>query len=834
MVVPLPHYYDPAAGLLSSTTKNKNPRAINVEKRIRWTKNYLPLTVVKPKYEAINEFTTTKRETGSTKVKSKNNDKSKVNDNFVKKEKQKTVNNSNSNKSLNKNNNERTRPNEIVSVPKEVYDTSAFLLWYSKVNVAQNHQYSKTNRSGSTITCYAKNYYDPISDKNTNSTQAVEATSRSTNIGEDTRLRVKKENKNCCGININETNMPEVQRPQYNIPDLSVTDEELLNRINGPTQEEENWKMVNQKEIEKEIRATHETTSTRFLPRNIPEKSIDEKLQPKETKFVIALYIKMGVPKNSRATFKKSRILVSVLKSLQNVYPDTYIGPSVDDKVIKNIYHPKDIPLEDGMISQYLQTPVNPKSGPFIGKIFIHCNHTLQDELDDINPKNLGFLENVIPRHDTIHIHTMRLSKLLPPGSPKFQLNIQTLYAKSGERARAVMIKCDDKHYDILQQELEKLNVNKQINYFPWNEFLLLSQGQRLTVVARINVWRVKYRSLLINGFIDHDDNIPMIYDNTQDPQDPMTKMVVTDYLKEKVMISEDNPMFVHVYPPIEGTREVIVTEKNCGQATSYIKVAHGELAKRMDSHAIRRVFQDPDMAIIESGKQDWKPIMRPHTIECTISSKRVPYKKRSKTDPNTPNSTSGYTAKTYSTATSGITGTTASTQVPPSNLPVERNQDMVSKAEFETFKNSILAEMNDQLKMVKMAVVKNLETSEMNMNNQITSIRAEVQSSNNNLIEANKKEANSTLQAIAEMIARSEAKSDANFRMLFNRENCKEIVFSDLSRIEQSDIQNETMQYDTNESVIVEHVMNNQNSQLITQTHIYQAEIPETQPRLN
>jgi hypothetical protein len=225
---------------------------------------------------------------------------------------------------------------------------------------------------------------------------------------------------------------------------------------------------------------------------------------------------------------------------------------------------------------------------------------------------------------------------------------------------------------------------------------------------------------------------------------------------------------------------------------------------------------------------------MRPHTIECTVSTKRVPYKKRSKVDSNSPNSTSAYTTKTYSTITSGLTATSSSVQAIPVSVPVVNNTDMVSKAEFENFKNSILAEMNDQIKLVKMAVVKNLETSEINMNIQITSIRAEVQTSNANLLEANKKEANSTLQAIAEMIARSEAKSDANFRMLFNRDNCKEIVFEDLSRIEQSDIQNETMQYDTNESIIMDNNTNIPNSQLITQTHIYQAEIPETRPRTN
>jgi hypothetical protein len=130
-----------------------------------------------------------------------------------------------------------------------VYDKSAFLSWYSKVSVPQNHQNSNTKLLNSTY--YIKNYYYPISDKNTNNPQEVDTTSP-TKIVEETRTRVKKDNKNWCNTNtkdtsIIKTNMPEVQHPQYNIPDISVTEKELLNRINGPMQDEENWKMVNQK-----------------------------------------------------------------------------------------------------------------------------------------------------------------------------------------------------------------------------------------------------------------------------------------------------------------------------------------------------------------------------------------------------------------------------------------------------------------------------------------------------------------------------------------------------------------------------------------------------------
>jgi hypothetical protein len=66
--------------------------------------------------------------------------------------------------------------------------------------------------------------------------------------------------------------------------------------------------------------------------------------------------------------------------------------------------------------------------------------------LDDINPIQIGFLEETILNYDTMNLHTKRLIKLLPQNSPPFQLHIQTLFANNGESAKIIMIKCAKKN----------------------------------------------------------------------------------------------------------------------------------------------------------------------------------------------------------------------------------------------------------------------------------------------------------------------------------------------------------------------------------------------------
>jgi hypothetical protein len=70
--------------------------------------------------------------------------------------------------------------------------------------------------------------------------------------------------------------------------------------------------------------------------------------------------------------------------------------------------------------------------------------------------------------------------------------------------------------------------------------------------------------------------------------------------------------MFQYVYPP-HGTelREFLVKVEYFGEASSFLEVARGELARQMSIVAIKAVFIDPYQAIDDANLPPWKPYTR-------------------------------------------------------------------------------------------------------------------------------------------------------------------------------------------------------------------------------
>jgi hypothetical protein len=88
----------------------------------------------------------------------------------------------------------------------------------------------------------------------------------------------------------------------------------------------------------------------------------------------------------------------------------------------------------------------------------------------------------------------------------------------------------------------------------------------------------LKGDSLLFTGFMDNDDNnIPMHIpsDKTMDTETQSYKerTSVSDFLRNNVKSASGGKLFEYVYPPIQGTREVMVTWENYSDATAYFLV---------------------------------------------------------------------------------------------------------------------------------------------------------------------------------------------------------------------------------------------------------------------
>jgi hypothetical protein len=574
----LPNYMAHDKAFLQSTSKSTT-RALKKNGRNRWTKNE---TFSTEKCEQqINKKDKRKNKNKPRKVTS--NDKL---DNLCNQ-----VNSNNNNyEEANKERNKRAKQSlhNILNTTNAVEDIPEFATWY-----LSNYKFKESN-----VRCYKTyNYFLPLQSKATPLEGRIEEQTGHTEVHQEKK-------------------MPLLDQRKAKLPTKVGTDKTNEDDKNQTAGKEGEWQKVNEKDKDKEIKEMTDKISNKLLPKKLPDFGNINNENTTSTSIIIPLSIKIVAPKKTNLKFKSSRVVAAVLQALQNVYFDTYLAPIDADTMIEAISNPKNIPIDESNIKQYLQKSMNARNGVFHGKIYLNTNHKLQEyktnlelqqylreenividvnDLDDINPVIVGFLEQNFPSYQTLDMHTNRLKKWMPVDCPKFQLNIQSLYAITGIRTRVVVIKCDESNVDNMNANLNDLASKEMIDYFPWNDFTCLPPEKRLTVVKDINKWKALHRNLFIDGFKDENDDVPMVYNNEAYPDNALINVGVSDYLENHVKTSTGAKLFEMVYGPVNGTREVIVKLDNFSQAFEFQKIAKGELAKQMDDEAISHVFSDPE-----------------------------------------------------------------------------------------------------------------------------------------------------------------------------------------------------------------------------------------------
>jgi hypothetical protein len=663
----LPQYYDPCSEL--EWSRGKQSKSVT-SKRTKWLRNKTNENTVVQKTK-FNKTTTnidilTDKQCKTIKKQKQNNNNNKSNDNTKECE----------NKDIKHN----IQFEIDVNTNPFISDKKVFENWYKKV-------YTKhTKPSIATKPVKISNYYD-----------CIDPTYSTTNISNKHNQKEK-------------STMPLLTNKTFSTPVFETTDTDETNYINVDNKDQD-WTLTNQKEIDKEHRATTEYFSHVYLPRYVPNIA-PTKDAIRHTSVVLPLSIKILPSKERRAKFRQSRILYAVLGAMQKVYKETYLGPIDDDPTLELINNVDNIPLEVTNIKDYLALPVQPKQNLFLGKIFIHTNHYLQDyqanelftdylrkeniiieinDLDDVNPVQLGFIENIIPRNDTIGMHQHRIAALMPNNTPKFQLIISSLWGRSGERCKVVMIKCDEVNKDGFLQIFEKMNEDNILSFFPMTDYSPgCSQEQKTTIIHRINARANQYRSILIGGFCDNEDNVPMIFNDEHQTDNILTKTSVTEYLSTHVKNSNGDNLFHFVYPPHNGIREAVVKLQNFSQALSFRKVAHGELARQMDIVAIDKVFQDPVQADLDSSKTPWKPNNRVMNIVPTISNNTTEYRAKRHRKEEYENFPIKNIKASYSAVTAGSTVSVYSTKPTKDNVDINDLVQSTVEQKFQLLKDII------------------------------------------------------------------------------------------------------------------------------------------------
>lgn len=442
--------------------------------------------------------------------------------------------------------------------------------------------------------------------------------------------------------------MPKLVATTDDIPSISILTEAQGGKTappvpGQPDEADDGWTPVPSKKQGQPCIIINPYAKT-LAPFTIPKGSSTFRDDDVPTKLRLPTSLRINPPKGQQVKYNISRIMAALLLGIQEVSDSASLGPLLQsDNDLPRINNIHQIPDEEELLLKYIDNPRAMKTGSFYANIVVHCDFEIHElkknakfrqwitnerihleyyPLRAATPMNVGFLYNIIPRDDTLKIQCGRLRNMLPEGCPDFHLVKQPLYMGK-TKTMVLVMKADEPNIPLLAQLMNAVNKKRaDIEYYPWDSYLALNRLQRLTIINSQNKFTSSFRTLMIHGFADDDDDIPMHYleDNEENMQEdraisPMETIGVTQYLRTVPRSGKGTLLFAYVFPPILGIREVLVTHANAAEAASYVRVATGELAREMNQDAIKLVFRKPEAAV-EAMKQDkWMPFQRTDEI---------------------------------------------------------------------------------------------------------------------------------------------------------------------------------------------------------------------------
>jgi hypothetical protein len=298
----------------------------------------------------------------------------------------------------------------------------------------------------------------------------------------------------------------------------------------------------------------------------------------------------------------------------------------------------------DGELRPYMMNPIINKDDAFTTKVIIASNHELKDYktnprfrnyigeegimvepnmLNTVQPENVGFLENLLPRYETLELHRARLMELLPSTCPNFQVTLIRSGGKKTNWVQLVAVQSEAGDVETLSRLLLDVSAEGHINFFPWTNYTTMTTGKKITLISEIKKWNSAFRCLTLDGFDEDNNVIPMQWRDDDEldtnPKNFCEKTSVTQYLQHHVKSAKGDNLFEFVYPQINGVREFLVYWENFGDAKSYMSNARGELAKHMNVRSINAIFLNPTEAYQQSKVPAWKPFERASKIIETV-----------------------------------------------------------------------------------------------------------------------------------------------------------------------------------------------------------------------
>jgi hypothetical protein len=236
-----------------------------------------------------------------------------------------------------------------------------------------------------------------------------------------------------------------------------------------------------------------------------------------------------------------------------------------------------------------------------------------------------------------------------------------------------------------------------------------------------------------------------MVFNAEKYPDEPLTKIGVTEFLATKIKAGDGKNLFCKVYPPFKGIREVQCELHQFAQAHSYVKVAHGEITRNMDEEAMMLVFKEPDSAVmIARSNELWEPHFRATTIKIMPIDEKDKFETKKARKGNIENKTvetKSVTTSSWPTLPSVINTNGNNDNYQTSTMTSSNGYTGVSVQDFEAYKIETAKRMNEiQNSINSTAQTTNQNTESLkNMDERIKNISKSVVNIDDRLINVEK-----------------------------------------------------------------------------------------------
>ena len=364
----------------------------------------------------------------------------------------------------------------------------------------------------------------------------------------------------------------------------------------------------------------------------------DEESYQNDNDIDLGINIRVDLQKKKKKSINNVRLFYAIFSALKIAHPQLYVTPIEEEDDIEELGVATQTPTNEKDLEKYLEEPTMSRQGIFTARIrfrgtvpfFVIMNNSglrawLREEsislelncIPSVKLANAGFFVNTHPRDSLIQIQTERILQLLPDhNQPPFMTYKSKVWNSNNISCHVLMVKTASYDTNEISAMFESIEESNSAHYISWEDWESLSLKRQNTIINTQNKYHTRYASLILSDLYDNDEIVMgegVDVNTMTEEEHSRLSLTITEFLETKYTMMVNNqmvPIAEMVFPPINGTREIMIERSNKKLAIQWCKKLHCDLYVNMSLEAAKITFEDyNDIGLAAQNKNNlWTP----------------------------------------------------------------------------------------------------------------------------------------------------------------------------------------------------------------------------------